>query len=55
MKSDTEVTADGNSSSWGDDDPSVFSMTIGSGLQGEYQLTNGFGPDKAPQIMKVRV
>lgn len=55
MKSDTEITADGNGSSWDDNDPSVFNMTIGSSLQGEYQLTNGYGPDKAPQVMKVRV
>ncbi|KAJ0097191.1 hypothetical protein Patl1_27297 [Pistacia atlantica] len=52
VKSDADITADGNGSSWDDDDPSVFTMIIGSGLQGEYQLTNGYGPDKAPQIMK---
>lgn len=38
---------------WGDGDPSVFEMHIIKTLQGEYQLTNGYGPDEAPKIMKV--
>ncbi|MFS7986881.1 putative actin-crosslinking, fascin [Helianthus anomalus] len=38
---------------WRDDDPSVFEMTIGKRMQGEYQVTHGYGPSKAPQIMNV--
>ncbi|KAK9741073.1 hypothetical protein RND81_03G079400 [Saponaria officinalis] len=34
-----------------DNNPSVFVMTIVGALQGEYQVTNGYGPDKAPQVM----
>ncbi|KAK9050569.1 hypothetical protein SSX86_030462 [Deinandra increscens subsp. villosa] len=47
-KTEDLVTAD----SKGDDDSSVFEMTIVQRLQGEYQVTNGYGPSKAPQIMK---
>ncbi|MBA0761064.1 hypothetical protein Gotri_023763, partial [Gossypium trilobum] len=32
--------------------PSVFKMTIVNTLQGEYQITNGYGPDRAPQVMQ---
>ena len=39
---------------WGDSDPSVFIMTISRRLQGEYQLTHGYGPLKASQVMRVR-
>uniref|UniRef100_A0A803LHC9 Mannan endo-1,4-beta-mannosidase n=1 Tax=Chenopodium quinoa TaxID=63459 RepID=A0A803LHC9_CHEQI len=35
----------------GDDNPSVFVMKIVETLQGEFQVTNGYGPDKAPQVM----
>jgi len=33
------------SSSWDDNDPSVFKMNVltGSTLRGEYQITNGYG------------
>lgn len=57
LKAKTEdlVTADSNGNGqWGNNDPSVFEMTIGQGFQGEYQVTNGYGPLKAPKIMKVR-
>lgn len=48
------VTADiSKVSGWGDDDPTVFLMTIGARMQGEFQVTNGYGPHKAPQVMKV--
>jgi hypothetical protein len=42
-------------SSWEDSDPSVFKMTVLTStiLKGEYQITNGYGPDKAPKIMRV--
>lgn len=44
----------GNHDEWGDEDPSVFEMYIIKTLQGEYQLTNGYGPNEAPKIMKVK-
>ncbi|XP_076890801.1 putative glucan 1,3-beta-glucosidase A [Bidens hawaiensis] len=47
------VTADSKGDGqWGGGDPSVFEMTIVRILQGEYQVTNGYGPLKAPQVMK---
>nr|AFK38496.1 unknown [Lotus japonicus] len=52
--SETLVTADYEGSSWEDNDPSVFKMIILNHtiLKGEYQLTNGYGPDRAPTIMQ---
>ncbi|ESR41395.1 Mannan endo-1,4-beta-mannosidase [Citrus sinensis] len=50
--SETRLTADYGSSSWDDSDPSVFKLNIVSTLRGEYQITNGFGPDKAPQVLQ---
>jgi len=48
------VTADASKvNGWGDDDPSVFVMTIAGMMQGEFQVTNGYGPTKAPLVMKV--
>ncbi|MBA0784554.1 hypothetical protein Gotri_026109, partial [Gossypium trilobum] len=35
-----------------DSDPSVFNIAIVNTLQGEYQITNGYGPVKAPQVMQ---
>ncbi|KAG4966109.1 hypothetical protein JHK85_041084 [Glycine max] len=55
MQAKTEelVIADvSNANGWGDDDPTIFEMTIVATLQGEFQLTNGYGPNKAPEIMK---
>lgn len=46
------VTADYEGSGWEDSNPSVFKMTIVKTLQGEYQITNGYGPDRAPQVMR---
>jgi len=42
-------------SSWEDSDPSVFKMTVLTDtiLKGEYQITNGYGPDRASKIMRV--
>lgn len=40
-------------SEWEDDDPTIFVMTIAARLQGEFQVTNGYRPTKAPQVMKV--
>lgn len=54
MKTEELVTADfvGNSS-WGDNDPSVFVMQIARTLQGEFQITNGYGQEKATQVLRV--
>jgi len=55
-KTEDVVSADASTvNSWGDDDPSVFVMTIAGMMEGDFQLTNGFGPTKAPQVMKVRL
>lgn len=55
MKTGDLVTADfAGNSSWGDDDPSVFAMKIVGTLQGEFQLTNGYGKEKAIQVLRVR-
>lgn len=56
VRTEELVTADfkENGKGWGDDDPSVFIMAIAGKLEGEYQLTNGYGPIKAPQIMRVK-
>ena len=40
---------------WGDDDPFVFIVTFASELQGEFQVTNGYGPEKARQVMQVKI
>lgn len=54
-KTGTSVTADyPESTGWGDDDPSVFLMTIVAKMQGEFQITNGYGTDKATQVLRVR-
>ncbi|KAF5749820.1 hypothetical protein HS088_TW03G00146 [Tripterygium wilfordii] len=55
VQSDTLLTADYSGSVWEDGNPSVFIMTIVKRqypFQGEYQITNGYGPDKAPQVMQ---
>ena len=55
-KSEVQVTADfAENSEWGDNDPSVFVMKNSGGLHGEFQVTNGYGPQRAPQIMRVRL
>lgn len=47
------VTADsGESTSWGDEDPSVFAVTKVGELQGEYQICNGYGTDKATPVLR---
>ncbi|EXC06703.1 putative glucan 1,3-beta-glucosidase A [Morus notabilis] len=52
-KTEELVTADyaRNGTAWGDDDPSVFVMSFSGRLEGEFQVTNGYGPQKAPQVM----
>ncbi|KAL3845829.1 hypothetical protein ACJIZ3_003232 [Penstemon smallii] len=54
VKTEEVVTADYQeiNGEWGDDNPSVFVLTLNGRLQGEYQLTNGYGPLIAPRIMK---
>ncbi|XP_030468690.2 probable glucan 1,3-beta-glucosidase A [Syzygium oleosum] len=53
VKSLTNVTADNSGETrWNDNDPSVFEMNTVGGLQGEYQITNGYGPDTAPQLLR---
>ncbi|KAH9669978.1 Mannan endo-1,4-beta-mannosidase [Citrus sinensis] len=52
-KSEMQVTADYKGpSTWEENDPSVFNMTIVSTMHGEYQITNGYGPDKAAKFMR---
>ncbi|CAA7401015.1 unnamed protein product [Spirodela intermedia] len=52
-KTENSVTADfvGNSN-WGSDDPSVFLITTVGTMRGEYQVTNGYGPIRAPAVMR---
>ncbi|CAA6664430.1 unnamed protein product [Spirodela intermedia] len=52
-RTESSVTADftGNSS-WGNDDPSVFWMRNLGTMRGEYQVTNGYGPSRAPTVMR---
>ncbi|KAL6579318.1 hypothetical protein OROMI_009534 [Orobanche minor] len=53
VKSDESVTADYiGDRRWEDDNPSVFLVTIIKTMQGEYQITNGYGPRLAPKVMK---
>lgn len=49
-----EVIADyGEPTRWSDFDASVFLMTtVGQQLQGEYQLCNGYGADKAAPLLR---
>ncbi|XP_054805540.1 probable glucan 1,3-beta-glucosidase A [Prosopis cineraria] len=52
-QSETVVSADyKGSTNWEDSDPSVFNMTTVKTLQGEYQITNGYGPNRAPQVLQ---
>ncbi|KAH1251074.1 putative glucan 1,3-beta-glucosidase A [Glycine max] len=52
--SETVVLANYEGSSWDDSDPSIFKMNVLSGsiIRGEYQITNGYSPDKATKIMR---
>ncbi|XP_059432827.1 probable glucan 1,3-beta-glucosidase A [Corylus avellana] len=52
-KTEELVTADyAGNSGWGDNNPSVFVITTAGKLEGEFQVTNGYGPKKAPQVMR---
>ncbi|KAJ4966753.1 hypothetical protein NE237_018602 [Protea cynaroides] len=52
-KTEDLVTADWKGDEeWRDDDPSVFETTNVGVMQGEFQITNGYGPQKAPQVMR---
>ncbi|KAJ8561418.1 hypothetical protein K7X08_027608 [Anisodus acutangulus] len=54
VKTEELVTADhsGGNGGWGDDDPSVFIMKTSGRLEGEFQITNGYGPIMASQVMR---
>ncbi|XP_025820034.1 probable glucan 1,3-beta-glucosidase A [Panicum hallii] len=53
VKRDHSVTADhGESTSWGDDDPSVFAMTNVGDMHGEFQICNGYGTGKAAAVLR---
>ncbi|KAI9160377.1 hypothetical protein LWI28_007598 [Acer negundo] len=52
VRSGAQLTADYTGSSWNDSDPSVFKMSIVRTLQGEYQITNGYSPNRAPQVLR---
>ncbi|KDP32695.1 hypothetical protein JCGZ_11987 [Jatropha curcas] len=54
VKTEELVTADyaGDSSTWEDDDPSVFQFTNRTRFLGEFQVTNGYGPELAPKVMQ---
>ncbi|CAM0958861.1 unnamed protein product [Alopecurus aequalis] len=50
-KKDGSVTADfDESTTWGEDDPSVFVVNIDA-MEGEYQICKSYGKDKATQVM----
>ncbi|XP_054805542.1 probable glucan 1,3-beta-glucosidase A [Prosopis cineraria] len=53
-QSETVLSADyQGSTNWEDSDPSVFRMeSVKTMLRGEYQITNGYGPDKAPRVLQ---
>lgn len=54
-KEDGSLAADyGESTSWGDGDPSVFAVTKVGELQGEYQICNGYGTSKATPVLRPR-
>ncbi|KAL3351723.1 hypothetical protein AABB24_020013 [Solanum stoloniferum] len=53
VKTEELVTADnGGNGGWGNDDPSVFIIKTSGRLEGEFQITNGYGPIMAPQVMR---
>ncbi|KAL2893907.1 Glucan 1 3-beta-glucosidase A [Bienertia sinuspersici] len=53
-KTENLVSADyAGEGGWGNDNPSVFEMTASASIGGEFQLTNGLGPERAPQVMRV--
>ncbi|CAN1236083.1 Glucan 1,3-beta-glucosidase [Linum grandiflorum] len=53
VKTEELVTADNKGDgNWGDEDPSVFVMRISRRQQGEFQVTNGYGPIRATQVMR---
>ncbi|KAK6130644.1 hypothetical protein DH2020_035619 [Rehmannia glutinosa] len=53
VKTEELVSADyEGDGGWGNDNPSVFLLNITGRMQGEYQVTNGYGPLVAPKVMK---
>ncbi|XP_020594932.1 uncharacterized protein LOC110035035 [Phalaenopsis equestris] len=52
VKPDGLVKADcSERTDWGDEDPSIFLLTNVKQLQGEFQVTNGYGTEHAPAAM----
>ncbi|KAF2284075.1 hypothetical protein GH714_018799 [Hevea brasiliensis] len=53
-QSETLVTADYGGSGWEDSNPSIFKMIILADrtIRGEYQITNGYGPEKARRVLQ---
>ncbi|CAN4126754.1 unnamed protein product [Withania somnifera] len=49
---DNVLTADFTGTPGWDDNPATFEMTIVGKLQGDYQLANGYGHDKAKEVLK---
>ncbi|KAJ8544059.1 hypothetical protein K7X08_025677 [Anisodus acutangulus] len=49
---DNVLTADFRGTPGWDDNPATFEMTIVGKLQGDYQLANGYGHDKAKEVLK---
>ncbi|KAH9326026.1 hypothetical protein KI387_006204 [Taxus chinensis] len=48
-----EVTADFEGEpGWDDDNAATFEMSIVGRMQGEFQISNGYGPDKAAQVLQ---
>ncbi|KAF3789174.1 putative glucan 1-3-beta-glucosidase A [Nymphaea thermarum] len=52
-RSEGTVTADfSGEPDWGDSSNAVFVMKVFGGIQGEFQVTNGHGPERAGQVMQ---
>jgi len=57
VRTEERVTADyqcDQSDVWKDEDPSLFVMSFTKRIEGEFQVTNGLGPQKAHKVMRVR-
>ncbi|PHU13663.1 hypothetical protein BC332_14868 [Capsicum chinense] len=53
VKTEELVAADNEGNGgWGDDDPSVFILQTSGKFEGEFQITNGYGPVMAPKVMR---
>ncbi|KAL3733227.1 hypothetical protein ACJRO7_022712 [Eucalyptus globulus] len=55
VRTEERVTADyqcDQSDVWNDEDPSLFVMSFTKRIEGEFQVTNGLGPQKAHKVMR---